>query len=333
MRFQSPLLLLLLSAVPLVAWLRLKRRRPAAVIFSALGALRGALPAGGIRFERLPLFLRCAAALLIALALARPVKGLGRAKVFAEGIDIVLALDVSSSMASRDMTDDLRVNRLYAAKDVVKRFIPERGNDRLGIVAFARYAYTISPLTLDHDLLIDTVDRLKIVPRGGDEDGTAIGSAIVTSLGRLKDSAATSRVIILLTDGANNFGQVSPEAAAGIARSLKVKIYTIGAGTEGEAPYPVTDDFGCLRFVRASFPIDEKTLRAVAGATGGEYFRAQDERALREIYRRINAMEKTRIEEEKFTEHRELFPLLLIPALALLFAEAVAGATLLRRIP
>lgn len=333
MRFQSPLLLLLLLAIPLIAWLRRARRRPAAVLFSALGALREALPPGGIRFARLPFALRCAAAVLIVLALARPVKGIGRTKVFAEGIDIVLALDVSSSMDSRDMTDDLRVNRLDAVKDVVKRFIPERANDRLGIVAFARYPYTMSPLTLDHDLLLDIVDRLKIVTRGGDEDGTAIGSAIVTSLGRLKDSKAKSKVIILLTDGANNFGEVSPEAAAGIAKSLKVKIYTIGAGTEGEVPYPVTDDFGRLRFVRASFPIDEKTLRAIAETTGGEYFRAQDEKALREIYRRINAMEKVRIEEDKFTEHRELFPFLLIPALALLFAEAVASATLARRLP
>lgn len=333
MRFQSPLLLLLLLAIPPVALACMKRRRPATVIFSALDALREALPRGGIRFARLPLILRCAAAVLIVVALARPVKGVGRAKVFAEGIDIVLACDMSSSMDSRDMTDDLRVNRLDAVKDVVKRFIPERRNDRMGVVAFARYPYTMSPLTLDHDLLLDVVDKLKIVPRGGDEDSTAIGSAIVTSVARLKDSKAKSRVVILLTDGANNYGEVSPESAAGIAKSMKIKIYTIGVGTKGPVPYPVTDEFGRPVFARASFPIDEETLRKVAEATGGQYYRAQDEKALKQIYDRINAMEKVRIEEDKFSEHRELFPFLLIPALALLFGEAVLSATLLRRLP
>lgn len=332
MRFQSPLLLLLLLAIPLIALIRLKRRRPATVKFSALDALRQALPPGGIRLARLPLVLRCAAAALVVLALARPVKGVGRAKVFAEGIDIVLALDVSSSMDARDMTDDLRVNRLDVVKGVVKRFIPERKSDRIGIVAFARYAYVMSPLTLDHDLLVDIVDRLKIVPRGGDEDGTAIGSAIVTSAARLKDSKAKSRVIILLTDGMNNFGEVSPESAAGIAKSMKMKIYTIGAGTKGPAPYPRTV-MGQTVFDRVPIDIDEETLRKVAEATGGQYYRAQDEKALMQIYDRINAMERVRIEEDKFSEYREIFPFLLIPALALLLLEAVLSATLLRRLP
>ena len=332
MRFQSPLLLLLLLAIPLVAFIRMKRRRPATVKFSALDALRKALPPGGIRFARLPFLIRYAAAVLIVLALARPVKGVGRAKVFAEGIDIVLALDVSSSMDARDMTDDLRVTRLDAVKEVVKRFIPERRNDRIGIVAFARYAYTMSPLTLDHDLLLDIVDRLKIVPRGGDEDGTAIGSAIVTAVARLKDSKAKSKVVILLTDGMNNFGEVSPESAAGIAGSMKSKIYTIGAGTKGLAPYPRTI-MGQIFFDRVPIDIDEETLRKVAETTGGQYYRAQDEKALMQIYNRINAMERVRIEEDKYSEYREIFPFLLIPALALLFLEAGLSATLLRRLP
>lgn len=331
MRFQSPLLLLLLLAIPPAAWLRL-RRRPPAVNFPALAALREALPAGGVRLSRLPLILRCLAAALIVFALARPVQGVGRARVFAEGIDIVLALDLSSSMDARDMTDDLRVNRLDAVKEVVKRFIPERRNDRIGIVAFARYAYTMSPLTLDHDLLLGIVDRLKIVPRGGEEDRTAIGSAIVAAVARLKDSEAKSKVVILLTDGVNNIGEVGPESAAGIARSLKVKVYTIGAGTKGLAPYPVSV-MGRVVFERVPTDIDEETLRMIARTTGGQYYRAQDEKALRRIYDRINAMEKVRIEEERFSEHRELFPFLLIPALVLLLAEAAARATVSRRIP
>lgn len=332
MRLQSPLLLLLLLAIPAIALIRARRRRPPAVNFPALAALREALPAGRIRFSRLPFALRCVAVALIVLALARPVKGVGRAKVYSEGIDIVLALDLSSSMDARDMTDDLRVNRLDAVKDVVARFIPERRNDRIGIVAFARYAYTLSPLTLDHALLLDIVDRLRIVPRGGEEDGTAIGSAIITSVARLKESKAKSKVVILLTDGMNNFGEVSPESAAGIAKSMKVKIYTIGAGTKGLAPYPVTV-MGRVVVDRVPTDIDEDSLRLIAETTGGQYHRAQDEKALRQIYDRINAMEKVRIEEDRFSEHREFFPFLLIPALLLLVFEAGVRATLLRRLP
>ena len=331
MRFQSPLLLLLLLAIPPAAWLRL-RRRPPAVNFPAFNALREALPAGRIRLSRLPLILRCLAAACIVLALARPVQGVGRARVFAEGIDIVLALDLSSSMDARDMTGDLRVNRLDAVKEVVKQFIPARRNDRIGIVAFARYAYTMSPLTLDHDLLLEIVDRLKIVPRGGEEDRTAIGSAIIAAVARLKDSEAKSKVVILLTDGVNNIGEIGPESAAEIAKSLKIKIYTIGAGTKGLAPSPVSV-MGRVVFERAPTDIDEETLRMIARTTGGQYHRAQDEEALRRIYDRINAMEKVQIEEDRFSEHRELFPFLLIPAFVLLFAEAAAGATVLRRLP
>jgi Ca-activated chloride channel homolog len=332
MHFRDPVLLILALLIPLLVFLKQKYSRVVTVKFSALDALKRATPPSGRRFPHLPLALRCAAIFLIVFALARPLRGIGHTRVYTEGIDIILALDVSSSMDARDMTNDLQVNRLDVAKEVVRKFIPERKNDRLGVVAFARYAYMQSPLTLDHDLLIDIVDRLQIVPRGGDEDGTAIGSAIVTSVARLKDSKGKSKVIILMTDGMNNFGEISPESAAEIAKSMKVKIYTIGIGTKGLAPYPV-EMFGQIRFEQVKIDVDEESLQKIAATTGGQYYRAQDDRALKEIYNRINKMEKVKIEEEKYTEFRELFPYLLLPAFLLLLAEIVVSNTILRRLP
>lgn len=332
MQFRDPIILILVLLIPLLVIARLRRARAVTVKFSALEALRLALPSGSGRLNYLPLALRCAAILLIVISLARPLRGIAHTKVYSEGIDIILALDVSSSMDARDMTNDLRINRLDVVKGVVKRFIPERKNDRIGVVAFARYAYTQAPLTLDHDVLIDLVERLKIVPRGGDEDGTAIGSAIITGVARLKESKAKAKVIVLLTDGMNNFGEISPESAAQVAGKLKIKIYTIGAGTKGLAPYPV-QMFGQWTMTRVAVDIDEESLRKVAETTGGHYYRAQDERALEAIYDRINKMEKVKIEEEKFMEYRELFPCFLIPAFLLMLVEIVVSQTLLRRLP
>lgn len=332
MHFRDPVFLLLLLLVPFVAAAQFRLSRRGTIKFSAFYALRPAIPSRPRRFRYLPAALRSIALCLLVAGFARPVKGISHAKVFSEGIDIVLAIDVSSSMDARDMTDDLRINRLDAVKAVVERFIPERRNDRIGVVAFARYAYTQAPLTLDHDVLIDLVKRLKIVPRGGEEDGTAIGSAIITSAARLKESTAKGKVIILLTDGINNFGEIGPDAAAEAAKKMKIKIYTIGAGTKGLAPYP-EQVFGELRWRRYPVDIDEKSLRKIASSTGGEYFRAQDENALREIYDRINKLEKVKIEEEKYSEYRDLFAFFLIPALALLVGETIIGRTLCRRLP
>ena len=331
MTFGNPLLLILLVLVPLLAAAQM-RKRTATLKFSALGALKRVLPRGGKRMRHLPVILRCSAVSLLVIGLARPMKGISRARVFSEGIDIMLAIDVSSSMDARDMTDDPRVNRLDVVKDVVRKFIRERKNDRIGLVAFARYAYTQAPLTLDHNILVDLVDRLKIVPRGGSEDGTAIGSAIITCVARLKDSKAKSKVIILLTDGMNNYGKIGPEGAAEVAKSLGIKIYTIGAGTKGLAPYPVKV-FGQWTLRNVTIDIDEESLRKIADTTGGAYYRAQNAKALAEIYSRINKMEKVKIEEEKYTRYSDLFPFLVVPALVLLLIEAIAGDTFLRRIP
>lgn len=333
MKFLNPTVLVLLLIVPVLVVLRLKLRRGVTLKFSALEELKLALPRGGGKLRYVQLALRSAAIFLIVLSLARPVRGIAHTKVYSEGIDIILALDVSSSMDARDMADDLSVNRLEVVKEVVKRFILERRNDRIGIIAFARYAYTQAPLTLDHNVLVDLVERLNIVPRGGPEDGTAIGSAIITSVVRLKESGAKSKVVVLLTDGRNNYGEIGPESAAEVARSLEIKIYTIGTGKEGLAPYPVRDLFGQMTFARVPLDLDKETLMEIAEITDGEYFRAQNERALQRIYERINKMEKVEIEEEKYTEYRDLFPYLLLPAFLLLLVEVAVSQTVLRRLP
>lgn len=332
MKFNDPLILLLLLLIPVLVFVRTRRSRVSTIKFSAFDALKSSLPQRRRKSRYLLLGLRCSALFLVVLALARPLKGVSHTKVFSEGIDIMLAIDISSSMDARDMTDDPRINRLAAVTQVVEKFIEERKNDRIGIVVFARYAYTQAPLTLDHNVLIDLVERLKIVPMGGSEDGTAIGSAILTSVARLRDSKAESKVIILLTDGMNNYGEIGPESAADVAKSLGVKIYTIGAGRKGPAPYPFKV-MGQWTLRNVPIDIDEESLEKIAETTGGRYYRAQNEKALGEIYDRINLMEKVEIEEEKYTDYSDLFPCFLLPALALLLVEIVLGNTVLRRLP
>ncbi len=333
MEFRDPIILLLSLIIPLLVFLHLRQKRGVTLKFSALEELKLALPKGRGKLRYVQLVLRCAAIFLIVLGLARPVKGIAHTKIFSEGIDIILAVDVSSSMDARDMTDDIRINRLDVVKDVVRKFIPERKKDRIGIVAFARYSYTQAPLTLDHNVLVDLVDRLRTVPRGGKEDGTAIGSAIITSVARLKESDAKSRVIILLTDGRNNYGEIGPESAAEVAKSLEIKAYTIGVGKEGAAPYPAKNIFGQPIFVQQPLDLDEETLIRIAEITDGKGFRAQNERALEEIYDRIDKMEKVKIEEEKYMEYKDLFPYFLMPAFLLLMVELVMSNTVLRRLP
>ncbi|MBU0682737.1 MAG: VWA domain-containing protein, partial [Candidatus Omnitrophica bacterium] len=215
-------------------------------------------------------------------------------------------------------------------KNVLSDFVPKRPNDRIGMVAFAALAYTVCPLTLDHDWLEKNLERVNI---GMIEDGTAVGSAITAALNRVKDSPAKEKIIILLTDGRNNAGRISPIAAAEAAKALGVKIYTIGAGTKGLAPYPVQDMFGntVLRSVRID--MDEDLLKKIAEETGGEYFRATDTASLKKIYAKIDKLETTPIEESGYNIYRELFMFLLVPGLLLLVLETVLSNTLLRRIP
>ncbi len=283
-----------------------------------------------IGMKMLP-WLRLIAVSLFLVALARPSAPLENAKIEAEGIDIVLTIDCSGSMRAEDFEmDNRRQNRLFVAKRVAEDFIKMRTNDKIGLVAFAARAYTVCPLTLDYPWLIKNLERIRI---GDIEDGTAIGSAIMSSLNRLRDTQAKSKIIVLLTDGVSNAGRVSPFVAAETAKALGIKIYAIGAGSMGLAPYPVRTAWGEMVYQNVKIEIDEATLKEIADETGGKYYRATDTRSLKQIYKEIDALEKTPVEEAGFTRYNELFYIFLIPALLLLLLEIVLSNTLLRRLP
>lgn len=328
MRFFTPALLWLLLLLPLVALLRGRGGKAPALLFasSSLGAALGRH--GRTRPGRLQAGLRLATLAVLIVAAARPQLGNTTTEIKASGIDILLAVDVSGSMEAMDFSlQGKAVNRLQVVQEVVGSFIAARPNDRIGIVAFAGRPYLVSPLTLDHQWLAKRLEALTI---GMVEDGTAIGSAIGSAINRLRDRQAKSRIVILLTDGISNAGQVPPLVAAEAAETLGIKVYTIGAGTRGEAPVPVTDQFGRRQMRMARVDIDEDTLRAVAEKTGAQYFRATDTASLENIYKEINAMETTTRTIKKFSQYYELFPWLIAIALVTLTAEL---AILRRRLP
>jgi len=280
---------------------------------------------------RLMAFLGLFSLALLIVALARPRHGKGSSEVESSGIDIILTLDVSGSMEALDFQlDGKPANRLEVVKNVVGKFVGQRPNDKLGMVAFAGRPYLVSPLTLDHEFL---GKRLADVKMGQVEDGTAIGSAIASSVDHLKESEAKSRIIILLTDGVNNAGSVNPLTAAEAAKALGIKIYAIGAGTMGEAPVPVRDAFGRTHLQKMKVEIDEKMLAEVATSTGGQSFRATDTDSLENIYESINQLEKTTRKLKKYQQYDELFLWFLVPGLGLLLLEAVLSQTRFRRLP
>jgi Ca-activated chloride channel family protein len=331
MTFAHPSLLWLLLILPAVALLRARRGRRAAVRYPSVvtaqvvGRTARARMGGWLAYARLP-----AAALLI-VALARPQISHASTKVTASGVDMMLALDVSGSMQALDLRlDGARADRLKVVKSVVTKFIDARPNDRMGIIAFAGRPYLVSPLTLDHDWLQKNLDRVAI---GSVEDGTAIGSALATSVNRLRKSDAKSKVVVLLTDGVNNAGAVSPTVAAQAAAAEGVRVYTIAVGAEGRAPIPVVDDSGQRHIVMGQVEVDEQTLRRIAETTGGAFFRATDTDSLQAIYARIDALEKTTRSMNHFERHDERFAWAAVPGLALLLAELGLGLTALRRIP
>ena len=265
------------------------------------------------------------------MALARPQAGTATIKVHREGVDVVLAVDVSGSMLSEDFTlASGRASRLDAVKAVVKEFVAARPEDRIGLVLFAARPYTQCPLTLDHGWLLQNLDRAKV---GMIEDGTAIGSGLATAVNRLRASTAKSKFVVLLTDGQQNAGRITPETAAEAAATLGIKVYTVGAGTRGLAPFPMQDMFGNRVYRPVQVDIDEKTLEKVALATHGRYFRATDTNSLRDIYAEIDRAEKTPFEAPQFIDYRELYPWLVWPALGLVLAEVTLGETVLRKLP
>ncbi len=329
--FAAPGLLWGLALLPAIALGARRRRRPAALLFPSAELPRPAARGRRVGRGGWLLALRLAALALLVLALARPRQGLGSVDVEASGVDIVLAIDVSGSMRALDFElDGHRASRLAVVKDVVRRFIEDRPDDRIGMVAFAARPYLVSPLTLDHDWLVRNLSRLEV---GLIEDGTAIGSAIAAAANRLRDLPGRSRVAILLTDGVNNAGKVSPLVAAEAARAVGVRVYTIAAGTEGEAPMPVRDAFGRERIVPVAVEVDEQTLAEVAKVTGAAFFRATDASSLRRIYRRIDRLEKTRARRRHYERYRELFAWPLLAGLGLLTLELALAETRLRRLP
>jgi Ca-activated chloride channel family protein len=328
-----PLFVLWVLAWWLVPWLLRRRRRAAAVRYSNIGTLQRLKPSKTLVIRRVVEGLRLLVVALLIMAMARPQTGRKHTQVRAEGIDIVLVLDTSGSMRALDLDADRpinrRRNRLEVAKEVVDQFIQGRTNDQIGLVVFGNEAFTQCPLTLDHGIVATFLERVEIGMAG---DATAIGSALGTAIKRLRESQAKSKVIILLTDGRSNAGALSPPKAAEIAETFGIKVYTIGAGTRGKAPFVVDSFFG-KQVVYESVEIDEATLRDIAQRTGGAYFRAEDREALESIYREIDAMEKTEITTSTYMEYNERFQRFVIPALALLLLEVVLLGTRFRKLP
>jgi Ca-activated chloride channel family protein len=327
-RLAYPWLALGLLLIPGLIYLtfRLREARPT-FVYSNISSLATLRPSIWARLAWLPFALRMLAFSLVLVALARPQLGASSQEIITEGVDILLAIDVSSSMKTEDFKPK---NRLHAAKEVVADFIRSRPQDRLGMVVFAARAITKCPLTLDHDILLTLLEDVRI---GSIEDGTAIGTALATSVNRLKDSPAKSRIIILLTDGINNRGEIDPLTAAELAETFGIKTYTVGAGKEGYANYPFEDPIRGTVYQEVLVEIDEETLQKIAEITRGKYFRATDAESLVEVYKEIDAMEKTEIEQKQYVRYTELAPYFLAWALGLLMLETVLSRTRLQRIP
>ncbi len=328
MRLAYPWLLLLLLVLPLI--LRRERRRrfevEAALAVPGIAALASARGRWRVVLARSMPALELAALALTIIILSRPQSGVREREVTSQGIDIVLAMDVSGSMKA----EDLKPNRLGAAKEVAKKFVSGRKGDRIGLVVFSADAFTQCPLTLDYGVLTDLIEQLDF---GMVADGTAIGSGIASAANRLRGSEAKSKVIILLTDGVNNAGRIDPLTAARLAGALGIRVYTVGVGVEGEAPYPVDDPMFGRRIMMVRSTIDEETLKAIAKQTGGEFFRAQDSGTLEAVYDRISQMETTRIESREYVRYDELGPVMLLPALVLLLTILIFESTLLLKVP
>jgi len=327
MRFADPYLLLLLLIIPAWAWWRLRRKRPhSAIAFPALDALKNLPQPAAVKLRHAPFVLRLCAVALIIVALARPQSGAGTREITGQGVDIMLALDTSTSMDIMDLPP----SRLEAAKNAIMRFVAKRKNDRIGLVLFAGTSFTKCPLTLDYPALTSFIQP---VTSGMVEDGTAIGMAIANAVNRLKQSDAKSRVIILLTDGMNNRGLIDPDTAAGLAETEKIKIYTIGVGTRGLFYAQVDDPVWGKRTVPVQSDIDDELLKRVAARTGGHYFPAADVRELERIYDEIDRLEKSEVKSTIHYEYTERFMPFALSALVLLSLEFFAAKKLLRSLP
>jgi len=322
-----PLLILILPLIFLVLW---QKAKPS-FIFSSEELVKDLKPTMRIRLGKFLVLFRVAALALLVFALARPQTILEGSKAISEGVDIVLTLDTSTSMLAEDFRIGAsRVNRFDIVKEVVKEFIQKRKDDRIALVAFAARAYTACPLSTDYSWLNENLDRIRV---GMIEDATAVGSAIASSVNRLRSSKTKSKVIILLTDGVSNAGTISPLVAAEAAKALKIKVYTIGVGTKGLSPYPLKDQFGRTVYKNIPIEMDETVLKKIAEMTGAKYYLASDTETLRKIYDDINRLEKSNIEHFGYTEYSELFYFFLIPALIILGLEMLLANTVFMKVP
>ncbi len=334
MTFGHPYWLLLLLALPILAWLKGGRNEPPAFVYSSVQLARSILNVTRSSSGRFLSALRWIGLTLFIIAMSQPRLSHSETKVSASGVDIVVAFDLSGSMVSLDfLVKGERINRFNMARNVLKGFIDKRPNDRIGLVVFATDAYIATPLTLDHDFLVSDLDRLDI--GAIDQNSTAIGSGLSTAVNRLRDLKAKSKIVILMTDGQSNAGKVSPLTAAEAAQALGVKVYTIGVGMRGEAPMPVGRNPFTGQIITRPVPvdIDEDSLGKIAQMTGGKYYRADNAQNFEKIYAEIDKLEKTEATVKKFTQHRELFAWIIAPALALLLLELLLQNTVWRRLP
>ncbi|MBN2572273.1 MAG: VWA domain-containing protein [Ignavibacteriales bacterium] len=325
--FAFPLAFLLLLIIPAILfwyWKKNKKSTPN-LVYSSFEIFKGIKPTLKNRLKHLPIILRCIALALLIIALARPQSFLTGENVNVEGIDIVMLLDISGSM----LAEDFKPNRLVAAKEITDEFVAGRISDKIGLVIFASESFTQCPLTIDYSVLRGLLKEIK---SGMIEDGTAIGSAIANGVNRLKDSQAKSKVMILLTDGVNNRGEIDPITASQIAAKFGIRIYAVGVGTIGEAPYPFQTPFG-IRYQNVPVEIDEPTLKEVAKITNGKYFRATGNKKLKEIYAEIDKLEKTNIEVTSYRKASELFYCYVFFALLFLLLEFLLSKTYLRKLP
>jgi Ca-activated chloride channel homolog len=328
--WHSPLWLFALLVLPILIGLYVwtLRKGKSTLRFPDLGIFSAIRPAWTGRLRHVPFAMRMLALVFLIVAMARPQAGHSEEEVLTEGIDILVALDNSGSMAAEDFKPR---NRLHVAKETVAGFIRGRQNDRIGLVVFAEKSYTTCPLTLDYGVLQSLLESVDLAPRS--EDGTAIGMGLATSVNRLKNSRAKSRVIVLITDGRNNRGAIDPATGAALAKAMGIKIYTIGVGTKGEAPYPVDDSVFGRRYIYIPADIDETSLKSIAATTGGLYFRATDAGSLESIFQKIDRMEKTQVKVKRYLRFTELFPALLLPGAFFFLLELVVSRTRLRQIP
>ncbi|ROL56021.1 VWA domain-containing protein [Bacteroidetes/Chlorobi group bacterium Naka2016] len=325
--FANPEFFWLLALIPiLVIWYYFKHRTIFVPLkFSSLEGFQKTKPNLKVRLRHLPFALRLLALVFFIIALARPQTSSSEREIETEGIDIVITLDISGSM----LAEDFKPNRLEAAKRITEKFIDARKNDRIGLVIFSAKSFTQCPITIDHAVLKNLLKQIK---SGLIEDGTAIGMGLATAVDRLKDSKAKSRVVILLTDGINNTGIISPLTAAELAKNFGIRVYTIGVGTIGKAPYPFQTPFG-IQYMNVDVEIDEPLLKDIANATGGKYFRATDNKSLEKIYNEIDSMEKTKIKQTVFTLFTDKhFPFVLAGALILML-EILLRLFVFRKIP